>query len=139
MCIGGSALSLLIVRDNVTTHPSLRLYRPHIARLLTAVLHNRSTSPLVSVYNVLVQQSNASIYPIHCIYSSCNSRKNTLQSFVTMDLHSYFGVASSSKSVFASIGSSEDDSQSSDVESIEPHPPKNIVQLNPRRYRPNKV
>ena len=109
-----------------------------IARLLKAELHNRSTSPLVSVYNVCVQQSNATIYPIHCIYSSCNSRKNTLQSFVTMDLHSYFGVASSSKSVSASIGSSEDDSQSSDVESLEPHPPKNIVQLNPRRYRPNE-
>ena len=41
-----------------------------------------------------------------------------------MDLHSYFGVASSSKSVSASVGSSEDDSQSSDVESLEPHPPK---------------
>ena len=105
-----------------------------IAKLLKAVLHNRSTSPLVSVYNVFVQQSNANIYLIHCIYSSCDSRKNTLQSFVTMDLHSYFGVASSSKSVSASVGSSEDDSQSSDVESLEPHPPKNIVQLNPRRY-----
>ncbi len=55
-----------------------------------------------------------------------------------MDLHSYFGVASSSKSVSASVGSSEDDSQSSDVESLEPHPLKNIVQLNPRRYRPNE-
>ena len=55
-----------------------------------------------------------------------------------LDLHSYFGVASSSKSVSASVGSSEDDSQSSDVESLEPHPPKNIVQLNPRRYRPNE-
>ena len=120
---------LLIVRDNVTTHPSLRLYKPHqscflesdpmtIARLLKAVLHNRSTSPLVSV-----QQNNANIYPIHCIYSGCRSRKNTLQSFVTMDLHSYFGVASSSKSVFASVGSSEDDSQSSDVESLGPNPP----------------
>ena len=95
-----------------------------IARLLKAVLHNRSTSPLVSVYNVFVQQSNANIYPIHCMYSGCNSRKKTLQSFVTMDLHSYFGVASSSKSVSASVGSSEDDSQSSDVECIEPHPPK---------------
>ena len=95
-----------------------------IARLLKAVLHNRSTSPLVSVYNVFVQQSNANIYPIHCIYSSCNSRKNTLQSFVTMDLHSYFGVPSSSKSVSASVGSSEDDSQNSNVESLEPHPPK---------------
>ena len=105
-----------------------------IAKLLKAVLHNRSTSPLVSVYNVFVQQSNANIYLIHCIYSGCDSRKNTLQSFVTMDLHSYFGVASSSKSVSASVGSSEDDSQSSDVESLEPHPPKNIVQLNPRRY-----
>ena len=66
---------LLIVRDNVTTHPSLRLDKPQfcclesdpmiIARLLKAVLHNRSTSPLVSVYNVFVQQSNANIYPIH--------------------------------------------------------------------------
>ena len=55
-----------------------------------------------------------------------------------MDLHSYFGVASSSKSVSASVGRSEDDSQSSDVENLEPHPPKNIVQLNPRRYRPNE-
>ena len=55
-----------------------------------------------------------------------------------MDLHSYFGVASSSKSVSASVGSSEDDSQRSDVESLEPHPPKNIVQLNPRRYRHNE-
>ena len=81
-----------------------------IARLLKAVLHNRSTSPLVSVYNVFVQQSNANIYLIHCIYSGCDSRKNSLQSFVTMDLHSYFGIASSSKSVFASVGSSEDDS-----------------------------
>ena len=36
-----------------------------IARLLKAVLHNRSTSSLVSVYNVFVQQSNANIYPIH--------------------------------------------------------------------------
>ena len=71
-----------------------------------------------------VQQSNANIYPIHCIYSSCDSRKNTRQSFVAMDLHSYFGVASSSKSVSASVGSSDDDSQSSDVESLEPHPPK---------------
>ena len=44
--------------DNVTTHLSLRLYQPQtcflesdpmiIARLLKAVLHNRSTSPLVS-------------------------------------------------------------------------------------------
>ena len=41
-----------------------------------------------------------------------------------MDLHSYFGVVSSSKSVSASVGSSEDDSQSSDVESLEPYPPK---------------
>ena len=41
------------------------------------------------------------------------------QSFVIMDLHSYFGVASSSKSVSASVGSSEDDSQSSDVESLD--------------------
>ena len=98
-----------------------------IARLLEAVLHNRSTSPLVSVYNVVVQQNNANIYPIHCIYSGCNSRKNTLQSFVTMDLHSYFGIASSSKSVSASVGSSEDDSQSSDVESLEPHPPKKTL------------
>ena len=40
-----------------------------------------------------------------------------------MDLHSYFGVGSFSKSVSASVGSSEDDSQSSDVESLEPHPP----------------
>ena len=55
-----------------------------IARLLKAVLHNRSTSPLVSVYNVFVQQSNVNIYPIHCIYSGCNSRKYTLQSFVTI-------------------------------------------------------
>ena len=94
-----------------------------IARLLKAVLHNRNTSPLVSVY-VFVQQNNAKIYPIHCIYSGCNSRKNTLQSLVTMDLHSYFGVASSSKSVSASVGSSEDDSQNSYVESLEPHPPK---------------
>ena len=110
-----------------------------IARLLQAVLHNRSTSPLVNVYNVCVQQSNANIYPIHCIYPGCNSRKNSLQSFLTMDLHSYFGVASSSKSVSASVGSSKDDSQSSDVESLEPHlPKKNIVQLNPRRYRPNE-
>ena len=148
LLIGGSALSLLIVRDNVTTHPSLRLYKPQscflktdpiiIARWLKAVLYNRSTSPLVSVYNVFVLQSNASIYPIHCIYSGCDSRKNTLQSFVTMDIHSYFGVASSSKSVSASVGCSEDDSQSSDVERLEPHPPKNIVQLNPRRYRPNE-
>ena len=68
---------LLIVRDNVTTHPSLRLYQsqscflesdPMIARLLKAVLHNRSTSPLVSVYNVFVQQNSANIYPIHCLY-----------------------------------------------------------------------
>ena len=58
--------------------------------------------------------------------------------FVTVDLHSYFGVASSSKSVSASVGRSEDDLLSSDVESLEPHPPKNIVQLNPRRYRPNE-
>ena len=93
-----------------------------IARLLQAVLHHRSTSPLVSVYNVFVQQNHASIYPIHCIYSSCDSRKNTLQYFVAMDIH--FGIASSSKSVSASVGSSEDDSQSSDVESLEPHPPK---------------
>ena len=98
-----------------------------IVRLLEAELHNRSTSPLVSVYNVVVQQNNANIYPIHCIYSGCNSRKNTLQSFVTMDLHSYFGIASSSKSVSASVGSSEDDSQSSDVESLEPHPPKKTL------------
>ena len=95
-----------------------------IASLLKAVLPE--APPLVS-YNVFVQQSNASIYPIHCICSSCNSRKNTLQSFVTMDLHSYFGVASSSKSVSASVGSSEDDSQSSDVESLEPHPPKKTL------------
>ena len=67
-----------------------------IVRLLKAVLHNRSTSPLVSAYNVFVQHNNANIYPIDCIYPGCNSRKNTLQSFVTMDLHSYFGVASSS-------------------------------------------
>ena len=95
-----------------------------IARLLKAALHNRSTSPLVSVYNVCVQQNNANIYPIHCVCSACDSRKNTLQYFVTMDLHSYFGVAISSKLVSASIGSSEDDSQSSDVESLELHPPK---------------
>ena len=57
-----------------------------IARFLKAVLHTRSTSPLVSAYNVFVQQSNANIYPIHCVYSGCDSRKNTLQSFVTMDL-----------------------------------------------------
>ena len=63
-----------------------------IARLLKAVLHNRSTSPLVSVY-VFVKQNKANIYTIHCIYSGCNSRKNTLQSFVTMDPPSYFGVA----------------------------------------------
>ena len=62
-----------------------------IARLLKAVLHNKSTSPLVSVYNVVVQHNNANIYPIHCIYSGCDSRKNTLQSFVTMDFHSNFG------------------------------------------------
>ena len=96
-----------------------------IARFLKAVLRNRSTSPLVNVYNVFVQQSNANIYSIHCTYSGCSSRKNTLQSFVTMDIHSYFGVASSSKSVSASVDSSEDDSQSYDVESLEPHPPKN--------------
>ena len=72
------------------------------------------------------------------MYSGCKSRMNTLQSFVAMDLHSYFGVASSSKSVSASVGSSEDDTQRSDVESLEPHPPKNIVQQNPRRYRPNE-
>ena len=87
------------VRNNVTTHPSMRLYKPQycclesdlmiVARLLEAVLHNRSTFPLLSVYNVFVQQNNASIYPIHCIYSSCDSRKNTLHSLVTMDLHSY--------------------------------------------------
>ena len=109
-----------------------------IARLLKAALHNRSTSPLVGVCNVFVQQNNASIYPIHCVCSGCNSRKNTLQSFGTMALHSYFGVESSSKSVSASVGSSDDDSQSSDVESLEQYSPKNIVQLNPRRYRPNE-
>ena len=38
-------------------------------------------------------------------------------------IFSYFGVASFSKSVSASVGSSEDDSKS-DVESLEPHPPK---------------
>ena len=54
--------------------------------LSISVLHNRSTSPLVSVY-VFVQQSNANIYPIHPV---CDSRKNTLQSLVTMDLHSFF-------------------------------------------------
>ena len=41
-----------------------------------------------------------------------------------MDLHSYFEVASSSKSLSASVGSGEVDSQSFDVESLEPHPPK---------------
>ena len=66
------------------------------------------------------------------------AERNTLQSFVTMDLDSYFGIASSSKSLPASVGSSEDDSQRSDVESLEPHPPKNMVQLNPRRYRLNE-
>ena len=34
------------------------------------------------------------------------------------------------QSVSASVGSSEDDSQSSDVESLEPHPPKKTFQLN---------
>ena len=108
-----------------------------IARLLEAVLHNRSTSPLVSVYNVLVQQNNAKVYPTHCRYSGYDRRKNA-SIFCYYDLHSYFGLASASKSVSASVGSSEDDSQSSEVESLEPHPPKNIVQLNSRRYRPNE-
>ena len=53
-----------------------------------------------------------------------------------MELHSYFGVASSSKSVSASVGSNEDYTQSYDIESLEPLHLKNIVQLNPRRYRP---
>ena len=43
------------------------------------------------------------------------------------------------KSVSASVGSSEDDSQSSDVQSLEPHPPKNIVQLSQRRSHPTNV
>ena len=47
-----------------------------------------------------------------------------------MDLHSYFGVASSSKSVSASVGSIEDDSQSSDVESLEPHRPNENITKN---------
>ena len=51
-----------------------------------------------------------------------------------MDLHSYFGVASS---VSASVSSSEDDSQSSDVESLEPHPHKKHCSVKSREISRN--
>ena len=76
MSIGGSALSLL-VRDNVTTHPSLRLYKPQscflesdpmiIARFQKAVLYNRSTSPLVSVYMCLSNKCQHLPYTLYIL------------------------------------------------------------------------
>ena len=42
------------------------------------------------------------------------------------------------KSVSASVGNSEDDSQSSDVQSLEPHPPKKYCSTKSKEISPNE-